>query len=178
MSRVLVEPKQKKKLSPAIIVMIVSLAVLLLAILGVGYAVQRKNTAPPPSAPMTPEPTGTPVLPVAVGQYQREPGAGDSDPGLGIDRSVLTSSAVYNQEGRRALIVVGARPVDDPRKLMEQVGIRAITDVDGGWCGRDSNDLDMCVVQKARTAIFVEGLRSQEKGELIRAGREISLKTN
>lgn len=170
------EPEPARRGGIPLLVMGISLAVLLGTLGVVGFLFTRSTTpqATQDSAPRTPEPTGTPVLPVTAGEFSRDPGNNAPQVMSGVDRSILTASAVYRRDGEPALVVVAGRPVGDSRVLLEQIQARGIRDMgNGALCGRDQNDLDVCAVRRYQTAVFVEGLRSQTPDELVQAARTI-----
>lgn len=161
--------------------MMVGALVALLVTVGVVAFVTTRTTAvvAPPQAPTAPEATGAPVLPLKIGEeYAREPGDVTGPLDFGVDRSILTSSARYLRNGEPAVIAVGARPVEDPKALFDQIKVRAQRQVGDGWCGReDSNDLDMCILKRGRTAVLTVGLRDQTPEELMLLTQQILTET-
>ncbi|GAB3709463.1 hypothetical protein [Mariniluteicoccus flavus] len=155
-----------------IYVMVGAIAALLATLGIIGYLVTRGTAEP--VAVSTPDPTGVPVLPVRVGELAREPGEGQAPQDFGIDRSVQTSSAVFKKNGQVAYIVVSARPVSDPKDLLErQIKASAIRPMGDGICGRDKTDLDVCAVRRNQTTVLAIGLRSQEPKEILEFARQV-----
>lgn len=160
-------------------IMIGALIALVLTVGGVAYLTTRTtDPAGPAPTPMAPEPTGPPMLPLRAGEYAREPGDVSAPPDFGVDRSIQTSYANYLREGEPALIAVGARPVDDSKMLFDQMNVRVQREVGDGWCGRESStDLDICILQRGRTAVLTVGLRDQTPEEIMRATQQILAET-
>lgn len=160
-------------------IMVGALVALLLTVGAVAFLTTRTTgSVTPTQTPMAPEPTGAPILPLRAGEYAREPGDATAPPDFGVDRSIQTSYADYLRNGEPALIVIGARPVDDPKVLFDQIKVRAQRQVGDGWCGReDSNDLDACILNRNRTAVITIGLRDQTPEELMQAARQILSET-
>lgn len=158
-------------------IMAVAIA-LLLATLGViGFLVTRGTEAP--QTPTTPDPTGVPVLPVRAGDYAREPGDNQAPQDFGIDRSIQTSSAVFRKNGQVAYIVVSARPVTDPKDLLEnQIKAQAIRPMGDGVCGRDRTDLDVCAIRRNQTTVLAIGLRSQDPKEILEFAKQVLADTH
>lgn len=168
------EDEPHKRSNVPVLVMVIALVALLATLGGVGYLVTRQAVPTPATTPLAPEPTGRPELPVTAGAYSRDPGNVQAPPDFGVDRSVLTASANFRQNGQPALIAVAARPVPDGRALLAQIKATAVRQVGDASCGRmQGNDLDVCVVRRGQTAVLVVGLRSQTVDELVAAGREI-----
>lgn len=156
-------------------IMIVSLVLLVLTVGVIAFLFTRTTgPATPTATPLPPEPTGAPVLPLQAGQYAREPGDASPPPDFGVDRSIVTSFANYRRHGEVALIAVGARPVDDPKALLDQIRVRAQRPVGDGWCGREeSADLDVCILKRNRTAVLAIGLHDQTPEEIMTATADI-----
>ncbi|HHV20756.1 MAG TPA: hypothetical protein GXZ30_04345 [Propionibacterium sp.] len=159
-------------------IMIGSLIALLVTVGVVAFITTRTTGVVAPPAPSTPEPTGAPVLPLRTGDYAREPGDVTAPLDFGVDRSIQTSSARYLRNGEPALIAVGARPVEDPKALFDQIKVRAQRQVGEGWCGReDTNDLDVCIAKHGRTAVLAIGLRDQTPEEIMLITQQILAET-
>lgn len=156
-------------------IMIVSLVALVVTVGVIAFLfTTTTGTGDPDATPLPPEPTGAPLLPLEAGEYAREPGDAAAPPDFGVDRSIETSSAYYRQDGENALIGVAARPVDDPKVLLDQINVRAQRQVGEGWCGREETaDLDVCILKRNRTAVLTVGLRDQTPEELIAATGQI-----
>ncbi|MDO5498670.1 MAG: hypothetical protein Q4F67_03200 [Propionibacteriaceae bacterium] len=168
------EPIQRNTIP--IKVMIVSLIALLITVFAVAFLATRgtDGAITPTTTPAAPEPTGPPVLPLRAGELAREPGDGTNAPDFGVDPSIQTSYAHYLRDGEAALIAVGARPVADPKALLDDINVRAQRQVGDGWCGReDSSDLDLCILNRNTTAVLTVGLRDQTPEEIMTATQQI-----
>lgn len=160
-------------------IMTASLVALLITVGVIAFLFTRTTaTVTPDAAPLPPEPTGAPTLPLQTGDYAREPGEAAAPPDFGVDRTIQTSSAYYRRDGQNALIAVAARPVDDPQALLDQISVRAQRQVGDGWCGREETaDLDVCILNRNRTAVLTVGLRDQTPDEIMQATGQILQET-
>lgn len=162
------EPVQRTNVP--IRIMIVALLALLVTVGGVAYLTTRTTEqGSPTQTPIAPDPTGPPVLPLRAGEYAREPGDATAPPDFGVDRSIQTTYANYLRNNEPVLIAVAARPVEDSKALFDQIKIRAQREVGDGWCGRDGSGLDVCILQRGRTAVLTFGLRDQTPEEIMQA---------
>lgn len=152
-------------------IMIGALLALIVTVGIIGYLISRP--APEPEPVPTVEPTGVPVLPVKAGDFSRDPGNATTAPDFGVDRSVHVTSAIYKQNGQPAYVVLGARPINESQQLLDQIRARAVRQVGDGLCGRDQNDLDVCVARRGTTAVLAEGLRDQTPEEILAAAKLI-----
>lgn len=85
-----------------------------------------------------------------------------------MDQNINTSYATYKINGENALIAIGARPVADAKAQLDEMNVLAQRQVGDGWCGREpSSGLDVCILQRNRTAVLVMGLRDQTVDELM-----------
>lgn len=159
--------------------MTASLVALLITVGVIAFLFTRTTaTVNPDAAPLPPEPTGAPTLPLQAAEYVREPGEAAAPPDFGVDRTIQTSSAYYRRDGQNALIAVAARPVDDPKALLDQISVRAQRQVGDGWCGREETaDLDVCILKRNRTAVLAVGLRDQTPDEIMQATGQILQET-
>lgn len=165
------EPEPQRSNVP-VVAMVIALAVLAITVGVVGYFVSGASDArPTPTVTPSAQPTGVPVLPQQIGDYQRQPGGGEPDP----EAELMTASSIYVRDGQPALLVVAARPASDAAEQLTAAGARNIVEHDAAArCGRDENDLDICGVPYGNTVVLVEGLRDQEVQELVDLAREIA----
>lgn len=172
------EPTQRTTIPLKI--MTASLVALLVTVGVIAFLFTRTTaTVTPDAAPLPPEPAGAPTLPLRAGDYVREPGEAAAPPDFGVDRTIQTSSAYYRGgDGQNALIAVAARPVDDPKALLDQISVRAQRQVGDGWCGREETaDLDVCILTRNRTAVLTVGLRDQTPDEIMQATGQLLQET-
>lgn len=150
-------------------IMLVALVALVVTIGLVGFLVTRTaDVVTPTETTAAPDPTGPPDLPLQANEYAREPGNASAPPEFGVDQNINTSYATYKINGENALIAIGARPVADAKAQLDEMNVLAQRQVGDGWCGREpSSGLDVCILQRNRTAVLVMGLRDQTVDELM-----------
>ena len=148
---------------------ILSIVVALLLVVSVGgYLLSRYN---PTLAAIN---EGKLTLPLAAGDYQRDPSQGSS-PSANPMSKILTVSATYSRGGEQEFVAIAYRPQTDPSAALQEIQARSVTQVNGGACGRtpDQNRL-ACVVISGATAVLLVTLVDQSPDELIAAAQSVA----
>jgi len=145
----------------------VVLALLLVVSVG-GYLFSRYN---PTLAAIN---EGKLTLPPTAGDYRRDPSQGIS-PSLDSGSKIQTVSATYSLGGDQQFVAIAYRPQTDPSAALTEIQARSITTVNGGACGRttDQNSL-ACAVVSGATAVLLVTLVDQSPDELIAAAQSVA----
>jgi hypothetical protein len=143
------------------------LALLLVVSVG-GYLFSRYN---PTLAAIN---EGKLTLPPTAGDYRRDPSQGIS-PSADPMGKTQTVSATYSRGGDQQFVAIAYRPQTDPKAALEEIQARSVTSVEGGACGRttDQNRL-ACAVVSGATAVLLMTLVEQSPDELIAAAQSVA----
>jgi hypothetical protein len=141
----------------------------LLLVVGVGgYLLSRFN---PTIAAIS---EGKLTLPVTAGTYQRDPSQG-ATPSEDPNSKIQTVSATYTVNGTQEFVAIAYRPQTDPSAALQEIQARSIMKVDGGACGRTTDQNRMaCAVVSGTTAVLLVTLVDQSTDELIAAAQAVS----
>lgn len=163
-SRIADDPRPK---APTVIAIGAVVAVLIVVGL-VGFLVSRAGPSGVPTSQMTPSHGQLKLeLPLNVGDLSRNPNAeSSSELGEGAER-VEARSATYIRDRTDSLYVVIARPIAEPSEMLALLDARAIREVGAGYCGRDSSDLDVCVIVREDIGVLAAGLENQAPEQII-----------
>jgi hypothetical protein len=114
------------------------------------------------------------TLPPTAGDYRRDPSQGIS-PSADPMSNIQTVSATYSQGGDQQFVAIAFRPQTDPSAALTEIQARSITAVNGGACGRttDQNTL-ACAVVSGATAVLLVTLVDQSPDELIAAAQSVA----
>jgi hypothetical protein len=145
----------------------VVMALLLVVSVG-GYLFSRYN---PTLAAIN---EGKLTLPPTAGDYRRDPSQGIS-PSADPMSKINTVSATYSLTGDQQFVAIAYRPQTDPSAALREIQARSITAVNGGACGRttDQNTL-ACAVVSGATAVLLVTLVDQSPDELIAAAQSVA----
>lgn len=163
-SRIADDPRPK---APLVIAIGAVVAVLIVVGL-VGFLVSRTGPSGVPTSEMNPSQGQLKLeLPLNVGDLSRNPNAdSSSELGEGSDR-VEARSATYIRDRTDSLYVVIARPITEPQEMLALLDARAIREVGAGYCGRDSSDLDVCVIVREDIGVLAAGLENQAPEQIV-----------
>jgi hypothetical protein len=148
---------------------LLSIVVALLLVVSVGgYLFSRYN---PTLAAIN---EGKLTLPPTAGDYRRDPSQGIS-PSADPMSKIQTVSATYSLNGNQQFVAIAYRPQTDPSAALTEIQARSITTVNGGACGRttDQNNL-ACAVVSGATALLLVTLVDQSPDELIAAAQSVA----
>src|SRR5665647_2151883 len=148
---------------------LLSVVVALLLVVSVGgYLFSRYN---PTLAAIN---EGKLTLPPTAGDYRRDPSQGIS-PSLDSGSKIQTVSATYSLTGDQQFVAIAYRPQTDPSAALTEIQARSITTVNGGACGRttDQNSL-ACAVVSGATAVLLVTRVDQSPDELIAAAQSVA----
>ncbi|HEY5484147.1 MAG TPA: hypothetical protein VIK31_10105 [Propionibacteriaceae bacterium] len=148
---------------------LLSIVLALLLVVGVGgYLFSRYN---PTLAAIN---EGNLTLPLSAGDYRRDPSQGSS-PSADPNGKIQTVSATYSRGGEQQFVAIAYRPQTDPTAALEEIQARSVTRVNGGACGRttDQNRL-ACAVVSGATAVLLMTLVDQSPDELIAAAQSVA----
>ena len=146
-----------------------SIVVALLLVVSVGgYLFSRYN---PTLAAIN---EGKLTLPPTASDYRRDPSQGIS-PSADPMSKIQTVSATYSRGGDQQFVAIAYRPQTDPSAALREIQARSITAVNGGACGRttDQNTL-ACAVVSGATAVLLVTLVDQSPEELIAAAQSVA----
>ena len=146
-----------------------SILLALLLVVGVGgYLLSRYN---PTIAAIN---EGKLTLPVTAGTYQRDPSQG-ATPSEDPNSKIQTVSATYSVNGTQEFVAIAYRPQTDPSAALQEIQARSIMKVDGGACGKTTDQNRMaCAVVSGTTAVLLVTLIDQSTDELIAAAQSVS----
>lgn len=141
---------------------------LLLIVGGGGYLFSRYN---PTIASIT---EGKLTLPATAGTYQRDPSQG-ATPSVDPDSKIQTVSATYSINGDQEFVAIAYRPQTDPSAALAEIQARSIMKVNGGACGRTTDQNRMaCAVVSGTTAVLLMTLVDQSADDLIAAAQSVA----
>jgi len=146
-----------------------SIVVALLLVVSVGgYLFSRYN---PTLAAIN---EGKLTLPPSAGDYRRDPSQGIS-PSADPMSKIQTVSATYSLNGDQQFVAIAYRPQTDPSAALTEIQARSITEVNGGACGRTTNQNTLaCAVVSGATAVLLVTLVDQSPDELIAAAQSVA----
>ncbi|HSN10875.1 MAG TPA: hypothetical protein VLS51_02050, partial [Propionibacteriaceae bacterium] len=141
----------------------------LLLVVGVGgYLFSRYD---PTVASITQGPL---TLPPTAGSFARDPAQGAS-PSVHPGSKIQTVSATYSLNGTQEFVAIAYRPQTDPSAALAEIQARNITKVNGGACGRATDQSRMaCAVVSGTTAVLLMTLVDQSSDELIAAAQSVA----
>ncbi|MBI4901697.1 MAG: hypothetical protein HY829_14650 [Actinobacteria bacterium] len=141
----------------------------LLLVVGVGgYLFSRYD---PDIAGITQGPL---TLPRTAGDFSRDPTQG-TKPSVDTGSKIQTVSATYSINGTQEFVAIAYRPQTDPSAALAEIQARNITKVNGGACGRATDQSRMaCAVVSGTTAVLLMTLVDQSADELIAAAQSVS----
>ena len=141
---------------------------LLLVVGGGGYLLSRYN---PTMAALT---EGNLTLPLTAGTFQRDPAQG-ATPSADPISKIQTVSATYSLNGTQEFVAIAYRPQTDSTAALNEIQASGIVKVDGGACGRTSDQNRMaCAVVSGTTAVLLLTLVDQSADELIAAAQSVA----
>jgi hypothetical protein len=141
----------------------------LLLVVGVGgYLLSRFN----PTIASIAE--GKLSLPATAGVFQRDPAQG-ATPSIDPASKIQTVSATYSLNGTQEFVAIAYRPQTDPSAALNEIQANGVVKVDGGACGRTTDQNRMaCAVVSGTTAVLLVTLVDQSTDELIAAAQSVS----
>lgn len=141
----------------------------LLLVVGVGgYLLSRYD---PTVASITQGPL---TLPPTAGDFARDPSQGSS-PSVHPGSKIQTVSATYSLNGTQEFVAIAYRPQTDPSAALAEIQARNITKVNGGACGRATDQSRMaCAVVSGTTAVLLMTLVDQSADELVAAAQSVA----
>jgi hypothetical protein len=146
-------------------------AIVLALLLVVGVAGYLFSRYDPAIASITQGPL---TLPPTAGDFSRDPTQGTS-PSVDTGSKIQTVSATYSINGTQEFVAIAYRPQTDPSAALAEIQARNITKVNGGACGRATDQSRMaCAVVSGTTAVLLMTLVDQSADELIAAAQSVS----
>ncbi len=114
------------------------------------------------------------TLPPTAGDFARDPSQGSS-PSVHPGSKIQTVSATYSLNGNQEFVAIAYRPQTDPSAALAEIQARNITKVNGGACGRATDQSRMaCAVVSGTTAVLLMTLVDQSADELVAAAQSVS----
>ncbi|HET7724433.1 MAG TPA: hypothetical protein VFK68_07320, partial [Propionibacteriaceae bacterium] len=114
------------------------------------------------------------TLPPTAGDFARDPAQGAS-PSVDAGSKIQTVSATYSLNGTQEFVAIAYRPQTDPSAALEEIQARNITKVNGGACGRATDQSrTACAVVSGTTAVLLMTLVDQSPDELISAAQSVA----
>ncbi len=114
------------------------------------------------------------TLPATAGDFSRDPAQGSS-PSVDAGRKIQTVSATYSLNGTQEFVAIAYRPQTDPSAALAEIQARNISKVNGGACGRATDQSRLaCAVVSGTTAVLLMTLVDQSANELVAAAQSVA----